>query len=189
MIRTENESKNAQKRLEQEKETLQRQQEKLEEMDLSEQEIRRTLGPLISSRDPLREEIETSETMRRGDLSALHDLRRIGRWLVGARIAKGWSLNDLADALDGSVLQVSRDETTSTRASPPSALSASTMHLAFAFDWWLSGIRAFLYSPRRDYQNNCVRENCVRERGRAGRCLRATTSFSMVAAPPRPAMS
>jgi len=45
-----------------------------------------------------------------GDLSVLHDLRSIGRWLIGARIAKGWSLNDLADALDVLVQQVSRDE-------------------------------------------------------------------------------
>jgi transcriptional regulator with XRE-family HTH domain len=48
--------------------------------------------------------------MRRGDLSALHNLRSIGRWLIGARIGKGWSLSDLADALDVSVHQVFRDE-------------------------------------------------------------------------------
>jgi ribosome-binding protein aMBF1 (putative translation factor) len=110
MIRTETEYKNAQERLEQEKETLQRQRERLEEMDLSEEEVERALGPLISFRDQLREEIETYERMRRGDLSALHDLRSIGRWLIGARIAKGWSLSHLADALGVSVQQVSRDE-------------------------------------------------------------------------------
>ena len=32
------------------------------------------------------------------------------RWLIGARIAKGWSLSRLADELDVSVQQVSRDE-------------------------------------------------------------------------------
>jgi ribosome-binding protein aMBF1 (putative translation factor) len=110
MIRNETEYKNAQERLEQEKETLQHQREQLEEMDLSDEEVERALGPLISFRDQLREEIETYERMRRGDLSALHDLRSIGRWLIGARIAKGWSLSDLADALDVSVQQVSRDE-------------------------------------------------------------------------------
>ena len=41
----------------------------------------------------------------------LHTLTSIGRWLIGARIAKGWSLSQLADALDVSVQQVSRDET------------------------------------------------------------------------------
>lgn len=110
MIRTQAEYKNAHDRLENEQETLQRQRAQLEEMDLSEEEVERALQPLISFRNQLREEIEAYERMRRGDLSDLHDLRRIGRWLVGARIAKGWSLSDLADALDVSVQQVSRDE-------------------------------------------------------------------------------
>ena len=111
MIRTDTEYTNAQQRLDQEQETLQRQREQLEEMDLSEEEVQRALQPLISFRDQLREEIETYERMRRGDLSVLHTLTSIGRWLIGARIAKGWSLSQLADALDVSVQQVSRDET------------------------------------------------------------------------------
>jgi chloramphenicol 3-O-phosphotransferase len=57
-------------------------------MDPSEKEVERALGPLISFQDQLRQEIETYERMRRGDLSALHDLRGIGRWLIGVRIAK-----------------------------------------------------------------------------------------------------
>lgn len=110
MIRTNAEYEKAQKKLTHERDTLQRQREQLEEMDLSDEEVARALQPMISFRDQLREEIETYERMRRGDLSALHDLRSIGRWLIGARIAKGWSLSDLADALDVSVQQVSRDE-------------------------------------------------------------------------------
>jgi len=110
MIRTEAEYKNAQEKLDQEQDTLQRHREQLEEMDLSEEEVERALEPLISFRDQLREEIETYERMRRGDLSALHNLNSIGRWLIGARIAKGWSLSKLADKLDVSVQQVSRDE-------------------------------------------------------------------------------
>jgi ribosome-binding protein aMBF1 (putative translation factor) len=110
MIRTEAEYKNVQEKLDQEQETLQRQREQLEEMDLSEEEVERALEPMISFRDQLQEEIETCEQMRRGDLSGLHDLRSIGRWLIGARIAKGWSLSQLADRLDVSVQQVSRDE-------------------------------------------------------------------------------
>jgi ribosome-binding protein aMBF1 (putative translation factor) len=110
MIRTEAEYKKAQEKLDQERETLRRQREQLEEMDLSEEEVERALEPMVSFRDQLREEIETYEQMRRGDLSALHDLRSIGRWLIGARIAKGWSLSELADELDVSVQQVSRDE-------------------------------------------------------------------------------
>jgi ribosome-binding protein aMBF1 (putative translation factor) len=110
MIRTEAEYKNAQKKLDQEQETLQRQREQLGEIDLSDEEVERALEPMISFRDQLREEIETYEQMRRGDLPDLHDLRSIGQWLIGARIAKGWSLSQLADKLDVSVQQVSRDE-------------------------------------------------------------------------------
>ena len=110
MIRTDAEYRNAQEKLQQERETLQRQREQLEEMDLSEEEVERALEPMISFRDGLREEIETYERMRRGDLSVLRDLQSIGRWLIGARIAKGWSLSRLADELGVSVQQVSRDE-------------------------------------------------------------------------------
>jgi len=90
--------------------TRQRQREQLEETGLSAKEVERALAPRISFRDQFREKIETCEQMRRGDLSTPHDLRSIGRWLIGARIAKGWSLSQLADALDVSVQQVSRDE-------------------------------------------------------------------------------
>jgi len=110
MIRTEAEYRKAQERLEQDAKTIQMQREQLEEMDLSDEEVDRALGPMISFRDQLREEVETYERMRRGDLETLHNLTSIGRWLIGARIAKGWSMSDLADALDVSVQQVSRDE-------------------------------------------------------------------------------
>jgi hypothetical protein len=73
-------------------------------------EVGRALEPLISFRDQLREEIETYDRMRRGDLSILSDLQSIGRWLIGAHIAKGWSLSRLADELGVSVQQGSRDE-------------------------------------------------------------------------------
>ena len=110
MIRTDAEYKNAQEKLDQQQKTLQRQREQLEEMDLSTEEVERALEPMISFRDQLREEMETYERMRRGDLSTLHNLNSIGRWLIGARIAKGWSLSKLADELGVSVQQVSRDE-------------------------------------------------------------------------------
>jgi ribosome-binding protein aMBF1 (putative translation factor) len=110
MIRTDAEYRKAQDRLEQEAATIQRQRQQLEDMDLSGKEIDRPLAPMISFRDQLREEVDMYERMRRGDLDALYNLTSIGRWLIGACIAKGWSMSDLADALDVSVQQVSRDE-------------------------------------------------------------------------------
>lgn len=64
MIRTEAEYESVQEKLDQEQETLQRQREQLEEMDLSEEEVERALEPMISFRDRLREEIEIYEQMR-----------------------------------------------------------------------------------------------------------------------------
>ena len=110
MIRTEAEYRRAQERLEQEAETIQRQRQQLKDMDLSDEEVERALAPMISFRDQLREEVDMYERMRRGDLDALHNLTSIGRWLIGARIAKGWSTGELADALGVSVQQISRDE-------------------------------------------------------------------------------
>jgi len=110
MIRTEAEYKRAQERLEQDQKTIQMQREQLQTMDLKDEEVDRALEPMISFRDQLLEEVATYERMRRGDLEVLHNLTSVGRWLIGARIAKGWSMSDLADALDVSVQQVSRDE-------------------------------------------------------------------------------
>lgn len=64
MIRTEAEYESAQEKLDQEQESIQRQREQLEEMDLSEEEVERALEPMISLRDQLREEIVTYEQMR-----------------------------------------------------------------------------------------------------------------------------
>jgi transcriptional regulator with XRE-family HTH domain len=63
-----------------------------------------------SFHDQLREEVEMFEGMKRGDLGALHNLTSIGRWLIGIRIAKGLTQQELADRLGVAASQVSRDE-------------------------------------------------------------------------------
>jgi ribosome-binding protein aMBF1 (putative translation factor) len=110
MIRTDAEYRRALRRLDEEAETTQRQREQLEDMDLSGGEVERALQPTVSFREQLKEEVEVYERMRRGDLGALRSLNGIGRWLIGVRIARGWSMSELADALGVSVQQVSRDE-------------------------------------------------------------------------------
>lgn len=61
MICTETEYKNARDRLQQTRQILQRQRERLEETGLSEAEVERALGPLISFRDQRREEVNAYE--------------------------------------------------------------------------------------------------------------------------------
>jgi hypothetical protein len=64
MICTETEYKNIQETLQQIRQILQRQQERLEETGLSEAEVERALGPLISFRDQRRDEVEACERPR-----------------------------------------------------------------------------------------------------------------------------
>ena len=48
--------------------------------------------------------------MRRGELPTLYSLGDIGQWLIGVRISQGLSQKQLAERLNASEQQVSRDE-------------------------------------------------------------------------------
>ncbi len=110
MIRTDAEYRRALERLENDLNTINRQREKLDEMDLKEEEVKRAMEPLLSFHEQLKEEVEAYEKMKRGDFGTLHNLTSIGRWLIGLRIARGWTQSELAERLDVSQAQVSRDE-------------------------------------------------------------------------------
>ncbi len=110
MITTDTEYKRALERLENDLETIAKQKEKLVEMDLSKEEIDRALQPLLSFHEQLKEEVEGYERLKRGDFGTLHSLSGIGRWLIGFRIAKGWTQTELAKRLNVSQAQVSKDE-------------------------------------------------------------------------------
>jgi DNA-binding Xre family transcriptional regulator len=72
--------------------------------------IERAMGTTLSFHEQSKEEIELYERMKRGDLGTLTSLTGIGYWLIGLRIAKGWTQKDLAEASGVSETQVSRDE-------------------------------------------------------------------------------
>ena len=110
MIKTDTEYKRALERLEIDLKTIKRQKEKLIEMELSEEEIERAMAPLLSFYEQLKEEVEAYEKHKRGDFGTLRHLTSIGRWLIGLRIAKGWTQAELAKRLSVSQAQVSKDE-------------------------------------------------------------------------------
>lgn len=110
MIRSEHEYHKALERLERDRSVLQQQRDQLQKLGIQGEELARALQPLESFQAQLREEVEMYERMKRGDLGALTNLTSIGRWLVGVRIAKGLTQQDLADRLDVAASQVSRDE-------------------------------------------------------------------------------
>ena len=110
MIRTESEYQRTLKQLQEGKRQLETQREQLVRAGLAGDALERALHPLFSFRAQLEEEVLAYENMRRGDLGTLESLESVGRWLIGARIARGWSQKELARQLGVSEAQVSRDE-------------------------------------------------------------------------------
>ena len=55
--------------------------------EVQDDEVEYALQPARSFTAQLKEEVQAYERMRRGELGSLHDLKDMGRWLAGARIA------------------------------------------------------------------------------------------------------
>lgn len=55
---------------------------------------------MVSFHKQLKDEGQTYEQMKRGDLGTLSSLTSIGRWLIGARIARGMTQKELAEWSD-----------------------------------------------------------------------------------------
>ena len=110
MIRNEKEYREAIDRLEQDDKVIELQRQKLNELPLSEEEIDRALSPMLSFRAQLNEEVEWYERARRRDFEVSQDIRDIGKTLIALRIANGLSQKELAERLEVSEAQVSRDE-------------------------------------------------------------------------------
>jgi len=110
VIRTDAEYRRALDQLRERAETIRAQRGHLAGLDLSPDEVNRAMAPMVSFQAQLEEEVDTYTRMRRGDLGPLRSLTAIGRWLVGARIARGLTQQELAERLGVDLSQVSRDE-------------------------------------------------------------------------------
>jgi len=110
VIRTEAEYQDALKRLEQDRQVIAMQRSRLQELKLQESEVHRALEPALAFHEQLREEAETYERLKRGDIAPIESLNDIGRILIGLRIARGITQRELAERLQVSETQVSRDE-------------------------------------------------------------------------------
>lgn len=110
MIRTDAEYQDALKRLQQDRTVVATQRAKLHELDLTDEEIERALQPGLSFHEQLQEEVSVYEAMRRGEISSIHSLVEIGRVIIGLRIARGITQRELAERMQVSESQVSRDE-------------------------------------------------------------------------------
>jgi ribosome-binding protein aMBF1 (putative translation factor) len=110
MIRNETEYKEAVQRVAEEVARIKAERAKLQELDLSKEEIKRALDPVRSFHEQLKEEVESYERLMRGEFDELRNFEGVGRLLIAARIAKGVTQRELAERLGVHESQVSRDE-------------------------------------------------------------------------------
>jgi DNA-binding Xre family transcriptional regulator len=110
MIRNENEYKEAVRRLAEEEQRIAAQTQKLKDMGLTAEQVKRGIDPFLSFHLQLREEVEDYERLKRREVREVQNLRGIGHMLISIRIATGISQRELAEKLGVNESQVSRDE-------------------------------------------------------------------------------
>ena len=110
MIRNETEYQEAIQRIADEAARLKEQRAKLNELDLSKEEIKRVLDPMRSFHEQLKEEVASYERLQRGEFEELQNFEGLGRLLIALRISQGLSQRELAERLEVHESQVSRDE-------------------------------------------------------------------------------
>ena len=110
MIRNEKEYQEAIRRIREDQKVIQQQRRELEKEKLSPEGIERAMSPVLSFHQQLLEEIEWYENVKRQNFGSISSLAQIGHLLIALRIASSLSQKDLADCLDVSEAQISRDE-------------------------------------------------------------------------------
>ncbi len=110
MVRNESEYQEAVRRLQQERDRIEKHRAHLEQMGLPADEVKRAIDPLRAFHEQLVEEVESYERLKRGDIAELMNLHGLGHAIVALRIALGLSQRELAERLRVHESQVSRDE-------------------------------------------------------------------------------
>lgn len=83
---------------------------RFKEMELNEEQIEMAVQPLISFHEQLKEEVHYYEQIKRGVFNPIHKFTDIGKSLIAYRIYIGMTQAQLAERLDVSEAQISRDE-------------------------------------------------------------------------------
>ncbi len=110
MIKNESEYAEAVSRQKAEKSRLDAHRKELRKRGFSGEELTRLMDPLETFHQQFKEEVESYERLRRGEVSELESLRGLGHALISLRIAKGLTQAELAQSLGVDPSQVSRDE-------------------------------------------------------------------------------
>lgn len=110
MIKTEHEYLEAKQRLEEEFKKITQHKNKMKKAGLTKEQVKLALDPLSSFAMQLQEEVEEYEKLKRGQFEILENLSGLGHMLVALRIFKGVKQKELAEKMNVTESQVSRDE-------------------------------------------------------------------------------
>lgn len=110
MIKTETAYKKALNRLQEDQSFIQKQKKTLVDKGLTAEQVTKALQPTISFHEQLKQEVTSYEHIIRGEFDTIINLHDIGKVLIAYRIYLGISQQELANRLDTSPAQVSRDE-------------------------------------------------------------------------------
>lgn len=110
MIRNETEYRETVRRLAEQEERMRLQAAELRALGHGKSEVKRVLDPIQSFHDQLQEEVASYDRLKRGEFDEVSNFRGIGRLLIALRIANGLTQRELAERLEVSESQVSRDE-------------------------------------------------------------------------------
>lgn len=110
MIKTETAYKKTLKKLQEDQCFIEKQKKSLEKKGLTAEQVTKALQPTISFHEQLIEEVTYYERIIRGEFDTIINLHDIGKVLIAYRIYLGKSQQELADRLETSSAQISRDE-------------------------------------------------------------------------------
>jgi len=110
MIRTEKAYQESLKRLEEDQKVIDAQIAELQKLDIAAEDVDRAMAPIRCFNEQIKEEVKQYERIKKGDCSDFQNLEDLGKLLIAKRIANGLSQRDLAEKLEVSEAQVSRDE-------------------------------------------------------------------------------
>jgi len=110
MIRNESAYQEAQNRLQQDTDVVERLRQAYAAQGLTTSELATAMEPLLSFQAQLQEEVAWYENVSQGNLPTIGRLTDIGRLLIALRIASGLTQRAFAEKLEVSEAAVSRDE-------------------------------------------------------------------------------
>ncbi|WP_289140857.1 helix-turn-helix transcriptional regulator [uncultured Brevibacillus sp.] len=110
MIKTEAAYKQALEQIRKDRIYMDEQKKMFNGMGLTAEQVTKALEPTISFHEQLKEEVEYYERIKRGEFDLIYNFETIGKTLIAYRIYINMSQNDLAEKLEVSPAQVSRDE-------------------------------------------------------------------------------